>query len=79
MIMVKRFLGIGVYDFGFSAFGFTPDSCTSQSGFGTRTLSKTISAWSCSSPNTARGRRIFTPGVSLGTRILGARIRCLGI
>mmetsp|Transcript_121358 Transcript_121358/g.377302 ORF Transcript_121358/g.377302 Transcript_121358/m.377302 type:complete len:298 (+) Transcript_121358:448-1341(+) len=37
---------------------------------GTRTLSKTISAWSCSSPKTARGRRIFTPGASRGTRIM---------
>mmetsp|Transcript_102204 Transcript_102204/g.264297 ORF Transcript_102204/g.264297 Transcript_102204/m.264297 type:complete len:307 (-) Transcript_102204:120-1040(-) len=38
--------------------------------FGTRTLSKMISAWSCSSPKTASGRRIFTPGASRGTRIM---------
>mmetsp|Transcript_11067 Transcript_11067/g.35073 ORF Transcript_11067/g.35073 Transcript_11067/m.35073 type:complete len:277 (-) Transcript_11067:199-1029(-) len=37
---------------------------------GTRTLSKTISAWSCSSPKTASGRKIFTPGASRGTRIM---------
>mmetsp|Transcript_95895 Transcript_95895/g.205740 ORF Transcript_95895/g.205740 Transcript_95895/m.205740 type:complete len:266 (-) Transcript_95895:256-1053(-) len=38
--------------------------------FGTRTLSKMISAWSCSSPKTAKGRRIWTPGASRGTRIM---------
>mmetsp|Transcript_63707 Transcript_63707/g.180946 ORF Transcript_63707/g.180946 Transcript_63707/m.180946 type:complete len:247 (-) Transcript_63707:276-1016(-) len=37
---------------------------------GTRTLSKTISAWSCSSPKTARGRRILTPSASRGTSIM---------
>mmetsp|Transcript_76938 Transcript_76938/g.212617 ORF Transcript_76938/g.212617 Transcript_76938/m.212617 type:complete len:291 (+) Transcript_76938:512-1384(+) len=37
---------------------------------GTRTLSKMISAWSCSSPKTASGRSIFTPGASRGTRIM---------
>mmetsp|Transcript_2048 Transcript_2048/g.5049 ORF Transcript_2048/g.5049 Transcript_2048/m.5049 type:complete len:243 (-) Transcript_2048:282-1010(-) len=37
---------------------------------GTRTLSKTISAWSCSWPKTAMGRMIWTPGASRGTRIM---------
>mmetsp|Transcript_89875 Transcript_89875/g.257465 ORF Transcript_89875/g.257465 Transcript_89875/m.257465 type:complete len:280 (-) Transcript_89875:16-855(-) len=37
---------------------------------GTLTLSKMISAWSCSSPKTASGRKMFTPGASRGTRII---------
>mmetsp|Transcript_11061 Transcript_11061/g.35047 ORF Transcript_11061/g.35047 Transcript_11061/m.35047 type:complete len:211 (-) Transcript_11061:189-821(-) len=38
--------------------------------FGTRTLSRTISAWSSAWPKTDKARMIFTPGASFGTRII---------